>query len=158
MRRQPVLVTQPIPAPSFRGVQFRVRGIPVPQGTARAFVAGGRAYLATDANRPSSPIGAWRGAIAREAQLVMGASPLIESPVEVIATFGLPRPRSLPRRVTQPDAKPDIDKLARALLDALTGVVIRDDAQVVELQLRKAYDDAQPGVFVSVLELPGGRR
>jgi Holliday junction resolvase RusA-like endonuclease len=147
-----------VTVPSFRGVQFRVRGIPVPQGTARAFVAGGRAYLATDANRPSSPIGAWRGAIAREAQLVMGTSSLIEAPVAVVATFGLPRPRSLPRRVTQPDAKPDVDKLARALLDAITGVVIRDDAQVIDLQLRKLYDDEQPGVFVNVLELPGGRR
>lgn len=143
---------------SLRGMNFRVRGIPVPQGTARAFVAGGRAYLATDANRSSSPIGAWRGAIAREAQLVMGDSPLIEAPVEVTATFSLPRPRSLAKRITQPDAKPDIDKLARALLDAMTGVVIRDDAQVVDLQLRKVYDDEQPGVVVNVLELPGGRR
>ena len=143
---------------AVRGVTFGVRGIPVPQGTARAFVAGGRAFLATDANRLNSPIGAWRAAIAREAQVAMTGWALIETPVGIMATFGLPRPRSLPKRVTEPDAKPDLDKLARALLDAITGVVIRDDAQVVDLQLRKLYDDEQPGVFVNVVELPGGRR
>jgi crossover junction endodeoxyribonuclease RusA len=143
---------------NLRGTIFEVRGIPIPQGTARAFVAGGRAYLATDANRTNSPIGSWRSAIRDTAQRVMGEQPLIAGPVEVTATFAMPRPASLPKRVTQPDAKPDLDKLARALLDAMTGVVIRDDAQVVGLQLRKRYDSDQPGVSVHVREIPGGRR
>jgi crossover junction endodeoxyribonuclease RusA len=143
---------------TVRGVTFGVRGIPVPQGTARAFVAGGRAFLATDANRLNSPIGAWRAAIRSEAQLAMGNEPIITGAAGVVAVFGLPRPRSLPRRVVQPDAKPDLDKLARALLDALTGVVIADDAQVVALELSKRYDCEQPGVVVSVVEMPGGRR
>ena len=33
----------------------------------------------------------------------------------------------------------DIDKLSRAVLDALTGVAYLDDRQVVDLQARKAY-------------------
>jgi crossover junction endodeoxyribonuclease RusA len=145
-------------ADELNQVTFRVRGIPVPQGTARAFVAGGRAFLATDANRPNSPIGAWRAAIRTEAQRGMGRQPLIAGAVRIRAGFSMPRPRSLPKRVTQADAKPDLDKLARALLDALTGVVIRDDAQVVALELSKGYDEGEPGVMVTVLELPGGRR
>jgi crossover junction endodeoxyribonuclease RusA len=141
-----------------RTVHFAVRGIPRPQGTARAFVAGGRAYLATDTNRPNSPIGAWRSAIRNLAQTAMGDQDLLAGPVDVTATFSMPRPASLPKRVTQPDARPDLDKLARALLDAMTGVVIRDDAQVVGLQLRKRYDSDQPGVSIHVVEIPGGRR
>jgi crossover junction endodeoxyribonuclease RusA len=139
-------------------VTFRVRGVPVPQGTARAFVAGGRAFLATDANRLSSPIGAWRAAIRSEAQDAMRDAPLLAGAVSIHAGFALPRPLSLPRRITQADARPDLDKLARSLLDALTGVVIRDDAQVVALDVAKRYDSEQPGVAVSVRELPGGRR
>lgn len=142
----------------LRAITFGVRGLPAPQGTARAFVAGGRAMIATDANRLSSPVGAWRAAIRTEAQAAMDGAPLMAGAVAVTAGFSMPRPGSLPRRVTQADAKPDLDKLARSLLDALTGVVIRDDAQVVVLDLAKGYDADHPGVVVTVRELPGGRR
>ena len=40
-----------------------------------------------------------------------------------------------------PDKKPDIDNIAKAVLDALNGVAYRDDTQVVELQMRKKYSD-----------------
>ena len=35
----------------------------------------------------------------------------------------------------------DIEKLARATSDALSGVLFNDDSQVVEMHLAKAYDD-----------------
>ena len=35
----------------------------------------------------------------------------------------------------------DVEKLARAVSDALTGVAFTDDSQVIEMQLAKAYDD-----------------
>ena len=41
-----------------------------------------------------------------------------------------------------PDVKPDIDKLARAVLDGITGIVIRDDAQGVEISVRATSQDA----------------
>lgn len=44
---------------------------------------------------------------------------------------------------------PDSDKLARAALDSLTGVVIRDDSQVVALHVRKMYDGT-PRAEISV--------
>jgi len=51
-----------------------------------------------------------------------------------------------------PVVKPDVDKLARALLDALTGVAYGDDAQVVEMHVCKTYgDDARTTVTVKAL-------
>lgn len=143
-------------------VAFTVRGIPVPQGTARAFVAGGRARLATDANRPNSPIGAWRVAIATAARAAMGSGPLLEGPVSVSVDFVMPRPKGHYGRsglkLTAPRwhaGRPDADKLLRAFLDAITGVVIRDDSQVASVIARKPYEDdaLRPGCVVRISPL-----
>ena len=50
----------------------------------------------------------------------------------------------------RPTTKPDVDKVARAVLDALTSVVYVDDAQVVSLRIAKAY--GSPETFVKVME------
>ena len=47
----------------------------------------------------------------------------------------------------------DIDKLSRAVLDALTGVAYLDDRQVIQLDARKAYlkrQDTAPCTFISI--------
>jgi hypothetical protein len=51
----------------------------------------------------------------------------------------LPRPKSLKRTITAHLKKPDLDKLTRAVKDALTLVVWQDDSQVVQMTARKAY-------------------
>lgn len=51
-----------------------------------------------------------------------------------------------------PDKKPDIDNIAKAVLDALNEVAYRDDAQVVELQMRKKYSD-RPRLEICIEEL-----
>jgi crossover junction endodeoxyribonuclease RusA len=127
-------------------IEFNVRGLPQPQGSSRAFVSGGRARIVTGAH--AGPLGYWRHAIATEARAAMGDRPLLEGPLVVILRFRLPRPKSAPKRQQFPDRRPDIDKLARAGLDALTGVVLRDDAQVIELSADKSY--GEPGVTVRV--------
>jgi crossover junction endodeoxyribonuclease RusA len=46
----------------------------------------------------------------------------------------------------------DIDKLSRAVLDALTGVAYLDDRQVIRLEARKSYlkgQDTAPCTFIS---------
>ena len=124
---------------------FTVRGIPVPQGSVKAFMAGGKARVATK----SAPLIAWRTAIATAAASAMGDEPVMTGPVVVRATFRLPRPASAPKRVQVPAVRPDIDKLTRALLDGMTGVVVKDDALVVVLGVDKVYSDT-PGVAVTV--------
>jgi Holliday junction resolvase RusA-like endonuclease len=150
-----------------RTVEISVRGLPQPQGSARAFVAGGRAIVATEGNRPSSPLGAWRTAIAAEARAAMGGQPAMDGPVSVSVDFSMRRPRSHYRadgglKPTAPawcSSKPDADKLLRSLLDAITGVVIGDDARVAVLHARKPYEtpDRPTGCRVVVRTLEATR-
>lgn len=66
-------------------------------------------------------------------------------PVELDVTFWLHRPASVSaKRRPYPSVKPDLDKLARGLLDPLVQMgVLTDDATVVDLTVRKRY--AAPG-------------
>ena len=138
-------------------LRFSVRGIPVAQGSTRAFIRGGRAI--TVSKMHGGPLAGWRDAIATEARAAMGARPLIAGPARVVLAFTWPRPAghsgkhglrpSAPRWKT---TAPDIDKTARAALDALTGVVFVDDRQVVGLVASKGWSET-PGVEITVLEL-----
>lgn len=154
-------------------VIFTVRGLPVAQGSARAFIAGKRAIIATDANRTTTPLGAWRTAIANEARAAMGDAPYLSGPLRVTVLFALPRPRShylsvtraRPVPVLRDDAPywhtttPDVDKLVRALLDALTYVVFDDDKRVAQLRAGKCYDDrGLVGAVINVREIDTARR
>jgi crossover junction endodeoxyribonuclease RusA len=133
-------------------VEFVVRGIPVSQGNAKPFIAGGtklpdgrrvggRAVLTTEANRLSSPLGAWRAAVRTEAQNAIGDRPPLQGPLGLIVTFVMPRPASAPKGRLYPAVRPDIDKLLRAIADALKGVVWHDDSQVVTIAARKVYGE-----------------
>ena len=63
--------------------------------------------------------------------------------------FRLPEPQRLPRRrPARPDRRPDPDKLCRTRLDSLTGIVWRDDVQVMRLEASKDY--GTPGVMIWV--------
>ncbi len=140
----------------LRVVRFEVAGDPVPQGSMRAFARRGRAVVTHSA---PARLADWRQAIgwaAREAQRGPG---LLAGAVAVRATFRLQRPGSVPpRKRPHPSVRPDLDKLARSLLDALSGVVIGDDAQVCRLEVVKVYctPGEAPGASVEVRELRAG--
>ena len=71
-------------------------------------------------------------------------------------TFVLPRPKSAPKRRIWPEVKPDLDKLVRALCDALTQCgAWGDDAQLIHLNAVKRYVGTSdvlnvPGVVVDI--------
>lgn len=141
-------------------VVIRVRGLPVAQGSVRAFVAGGRAHVATDARRTNSPLGAWRTAIATEARAAFGDTPAPSGPIDLDVVLEWPRPLAhyrggKPERGLRPDApvakasKPDVDKVVRAVLDALDGIAYRDDAQVANLHVAKVWGE-EPGATIGV--------
>ena len=139
-----------------------VPGEPRAQGSKRGRVIAGRAVLVE-----SNPKGlvAWRAAITYAAASLETSggkyTPLFvaDQAVGLHLTFVLPRPKSAPKSgdlVELANKKPDIDKLARAVLDALTGVWMRDDSQVVCLLASKrvARPGERPGVLVELLDGP----
>ncbi|QFG08918.1 RusA-like resolvase [Mycobacterium phage MalagasyRose] len=123
-----------------RQLRLFVPGKPAPQGS-KAFKGFSRAGTAI-LKESSDAVGPWRERIALQAsQAMMGAAlPVLEKRYAVTATvtFVMPRPASAPKTKTPPAVKrPDLDKLARAVLDGLTDVVWADDSQVVDLHCRK---------------------
>ena len=124
-----------------------VPGTPAPQGSKRVGVnrATGRAVL-IEASKQVKP---WRAAVV-EAWKSTGRE-TIPGPVAVWLRFDLVRPRGhygtgrnartlRPTAPAYPAVKPDLDKLVRSILDALTTAgAIEDDARVVSLSVSKHY-------------------
>lgn len=134
-----------------RSVQFRVIGEAQPKGSMRSFIPKGwtRAIL-TDSN---PRVKGWQQLVAEQAQQV-AADGLFVGPVAMGVVFHLPRPQSLPKRVLHHTKKPDLDKLVRAMKDALKGILYSDDSQVVRLVARKQYAAiaAAPCAVITVTE------
>ena len=63
-------------------------------------------------------------------------------PVKIALDFFFARPKSAKKRRYM-TVKPDYDKLLRAVMDALKGVVLHDDAQVIEGFVRKHYGEPE---------------
>jgi crossover junction endodeoxyribonuclease RusA len=85
----------------------------------------------------------------------MGGRPPLTGPVEVEIDFTLPRPKSARGPNQYPAKRPDLDKLVRAVLDALTdGGAWADDGQVVTLTAGKLYPFAgeAPGCQIRVCQ------
>lgn len=79
----------------------------------------------------------------------------LDCPLAVDLTVVVPVPRSWSKKRqeaartgdTKPTGKPDLDNIAKLHLDALNGILWLDDAQVVDLRVRKVYGEA-PGVVI----------
>lgn len=124
-----------------RILTFIAFGTPQPQGSSKAFVHGGRAYI-TSANPKMKPYRHTLTQVASDTMEQIGNSlPLFPRPeaVNVSVVWTLEKPKSTPKKVVYPTKKPDADKLLRAVLDSLTGVAYEDDSQVVRVSARKEY-------------------
>jgi Holliday junction resolvase RusA-like endonuclease len=133
-------------------IEFTVYGKPQPAGSKRAFVKGGRAIVVDDA-KGSRP---WKQEVTGAAVRAMhdaglttvsdAPMPGFDGPLVVTFAFYVDRPkghygvRDLKKSAPPyPIVRPDLLKLARAVEDALTGVVYRDDSQIVRETLEKHY-------------------
>ena len=86
------------------------------------------------------PLGPWQDAIQRVAFLTRGHQERLDEPVTLTLTFFLPRPPSVPKSRLAPHTKPDLDKLVRAVLDAMTKAgIYKDDSRVVSMTVHKRY-------------------
>ena len=91
-----------------------------------------------------SALAVWRSTIALAAR--SENAKLIEGPVAIQLHFYMLKPRTVKRE--KPTVPPDLDKLIRGVLDALTGIVYLDDAQVILIRAAKSY--GEPGVDITV--------
>jgi Holliday junction resolvase RusA-like endonuclease len=141
-------------------IVFRVRGIPRPGGSKRAFYRPGmkHAVITEDCKRSKD----WRQDV-KAAALAAWSGPPLTTPLRMDVRFIVPRPQSHYRtgrraaeiRESAPyycTKRPDATKLMRSTEDALTGILWRDDSQVVYQTAQKVYGE-QPGAEICVGEM-----
>lgn len=144
-------------------IEFEVTGKPAPQGSKRSFpqMKDGKPMkrpngsLVLRTKEDSENLEAWRSdvaATARRAFKAVGGTGLLQDAVRLSVWFYRPRPRvhfGTGRNAGKlkscapkyPTPRPDTLKLARAIEDALTGVIWRDDSQVCRHRLGKYWGE-----------------
>jgi crossover junction endodeoxyribonuclease RusA len=138
---------------------FTVWGIAAPQGSKR-HVGKGVMLESSDRVRP------WRQDVRFAALEERPPNWDMATPMRLDLVFWYPRPAShygtrngISYLKANAPVEPvsarigDIDKLQRAVFDALTGVAYLDDRQVVEVEARKAYlmgPDAAPYAHITI--------
>jgi Holliday junction resolvase RusA-like endonuclease len=119
---------------------FTVFGKPEPRGSKTG-------KFHRDSNTKSYP---WMSKVSEIAALAMEEQPLFTGALRIDLDFYLARPQGhygsgrnadklKPSAPTRPCTKPDVGKLARGTIDAMEGVVFRNDSQQVEGEPRKFY-------------------
>ncbi len=164
------MITAPAGA---RSLTFTVDGDPQPKGSATAFVVWAHVLEAVDRFRKSGKrilprafitndnpnAKAWQETVMDAALEARRAGPLLAGELMIGAVvvdlvFHLARPQKIRSSIVSHTTRPDADKLARCVLDGLTGVIYRDDGQVAAIRLAKQYApiDGRPGVTITISE------
>ena len=118
-------------------IEFRVDGKPATKGSWKVTRHGG---LRPD-NERERP---WANAVAWCARAA-GVRIVAEAPVSVEIALYFASPK---KPTHSYPSRNDVDKLARSVLDALTGVAWQDDQQVTRLAVTKAY--GSPGAVIRI--------
>ncbi len=131
-------------------MQFFVVGRPIPQGSKKIGRYGGKSSgrpIIIDDN--GAALSSWRKTVTLATQ-ANRAYEAFDGPVSVELVFNMRCPQR-PKHV-YPTTRPDVDKLARSVLDSLTDAgAWKDDSQVTRLAARKVYaPDGIEGVMISI--------
>jgi crossover junction endodeoxyribonuclease RusA len=134
-------------------ITFFVAGIPAPKGSLKAFPIrhkdGRMSSILTNANSKTKP---WEDSIKLVAMGNAPTTPSINA-ISIDCTFKMLRPKSVrPSKRLHCITRPDLDKLLRTVLDALTGIFFADDSQVISLVAGKEYSDSC-GVEIKIKEI-----
>jgi Holliday junction resolvase RusA-like endonuclease len=131
---------------------YSVEGDPV--GKQRPRFSRGRTYT------PKKTVD-YETIIASKASQAMGSSEPLQTPVAIFIWISHAIPASYSKKRKEAclngldwPKKPDLDNVAKVFLDAMNGIVYKDDVQVVKLRVSKRYDtDSRVDVLVRE-ELP----
>lgn len=132
-----------------------VPGPPAAKGRGRATTVNGHARVFTPAKTRTR-----EGIVAALAMDAMRGRPPLPGPVAMTVEATMPIPRSWSKRRQAealsgrllPTGKPDATNLGKLIEDGLNGIAYRDDAQIVDLRVTKAYGD-EPGTVVTIREV-----
>lgn len=128
-------------------IVFDVPGIPVSKARARSFITKqGKMGHYT----PSKTKG-WEDLVAIKARLAMSMNKLQpwEFSIALKACFYFPLPKS--RKSTEDHlSKPDVDNLAKAIMDGCNGIVYVDDSHITDLHVSKCYTQNGPRVEINI--------
>lgn len=134
---------------------IRPEGMPIPKGSMR-HIGNGRMV---DQTKTKPWMNRVRSAALREAA-AQGVTAMIDVPVSVFIQFYFPRPATAKNRLyPHKRSVGDIDKLSRAVLDALQPTrtergILTDDSLVVDLSAYKRYSATDyVGAWIVVKEL-----
>ena len=140
-------------------IEFFVAGVAKPAGSKRGFfIPKLKRVVIVDANPNSKD---WKSDVKSDA-IANYDGELLTCPIAVRFTFYVTRPKGHYRTGKNahllrdsapkfPASKPDVLKLARGVEDALTGIIWKDDAQIVTEHIAKRYAD-NPGVLIEITE------
>lgn len=121
-------------------------------------VAKGRPRM-TSQGRPYTPAktAAYEKALKLFLKRGAGERPPITGSLTCRISFVISRPKSVPfKKRANPTVKPDLDNLAKAVLDAANGILWEDDAQICQLTVEKSYtwEAGRPGsILLEVSEM-----
>lgn len=133
---------------------FTIPGEPTAQGRPRFSTHGG--FVKAYDPEKSRNYKAYVKLLASEAMQNIGLT-LTELPlgVEIIADVSIPASKSKKFKeqalngLQLPIKKPDVDNVAKIILDSISGIVYKDDKQIVKLTVYKKYSDI-PKVEVKI--------
>lgn len=134
-------------------ISFQVPAIPVAQPRQRVTVSkSGHARTYTPTKHPAN---VFKATCQMAVQAVYQGGPL-EGPLSIAIAFVLPRPKSTLKkhagRRLWHAKRPDFDNLCKSLMDALSGILWRDDSQICIVTVKKlvAAEDESPCCYVSL--------
>ena len=133
-------------------ISFFVPGDPRSQGSLRAIAPGVVAH--------PDGLRAWRACVRLKAREAMQGRPPYDGPAVLGVAFLLRRKRGR-RMLPWAQEDRDLDKLLRAIGDALTQTILVDDARIVAGWQVKLYADSlgeEPGALIQVDALETGER
>lgn len=134
------MATQPLKLSSPSVLEFVIYAKPEPQGSKNAYYIPklNRSVIVDTNDKKLKP---YRQQVTRTVMADVPDRPWAGKhiPVRLELTFCLHKPKSAHKSRVYPVVTPDADKMARSTCDSLTGILYADDAQIVELIVKKVY-------------------
>ena len=135
-------------------LNFFVETIPIAKGRPRYAKRGNfvQTYTPTKTRE-------YENLIRENAIKAMGSSKPLETPLKALLLFCMPIPKSTPKNALEAHLngsirhvkKPDLDNLAKSVLDAMNTVVFLDDSQITKLTISKKYSKLS-GIDILIFE------